>query len=100
MRKCAWNESIVKDESNHLFASASQQDKSRLLTVSSSHSSDWLHALPIASCDVRLKNEDIHVAVDLRLGAALCQAHQCPSGALVEVNGLHDLSRKLGSDKH
>ena len=59
-----------------------------------------MHTLPIASCGFRLENEDIRVAVGLRLGAALCQAHQCPCGALVEVNGLHGLSRKLGSGKH
>ena len=42
----------------------------------------------------------ILVAVGLHIGAALCQAHQCPCGALVEVNGLHSLSCKLGSGKH
>ena len=51
-----------------------------------------MHALHIASY--------IRAAVGLRLGAALCQAHQCPCGALVEVNGLHGLSCKLGSGKH
>ena len=96
----AWDEPIVKDDINHLFATASQRDKSRLLAVTSSHSGDWLHALPIASCGLRLENEDIRVAVGLRLGAALCQAHQCPCGAFVEVNGLHGLSCKLGSGKH
>ena len=59
-----------------------------------------MHALPIASCGLRLENEDIRVAVGLNLGAALCQAHQCPCGALVEVNGFHGLSCKLGSGKH
>ena len=93
----AWDEPVVKDDINHLFATASQQDKSRLLAVTSSHSGDWLHALPIASFGLRLENEDIRVAVGLRFGAALCQAHQCPCG---EVNGLHGLSCKLGSGKH
>ena len=96
----AWDEPIVKNDINHLFATASQRDKSRLLAVTSSHSSDWLYALPIASCGLRLENEDIRVAVGLRLGAALCQSCQCPCGALVEVNGLHCLSCKLGSGKH
>ena len=59
-----------------------------------------MHALSIASCGFRLENEDIRVAVGLRLGAALCQAHQCPCGPLVEVNGLHGLLCKLGSGKH
>ena len=79
----AWDELIVKDDINHLFATASQQDKSRLLAVTSSHSSDWLHAQPIASCGLRLENEDIRVDVGLCLNTALCQAHQCPCGALV-----------------
>ena len=89
----------VKDD-NHLFAPASQQDKSRLLAIASSLSSDWLRALPFASCGLGLENEDIRFAVGLRLGAALCQAHQCPCGALEEVNGLHSLSCKLSSGKH
>ena len=95
----AWDEPIVKDDINHLFATASQQDKSRLLAVKS-HSIDWLHALSIASGSLRLANEDIRVTVGLCLGAALCQAHQCPCGVLAQFNGLHGLSCKLGSGKH
>ena len=72
----AWDEPVVKDDINHLFATASQRDKFRLLAVISSHSGDWLHDLPIASCGLRLENGDIRVAVGLRFGAALCQAHQ------------------------
>ena len=34
------------------------------------------------------------------MNGALCQAHQCRCRALVEVNGLHGLSCKLGSGKH
>ena len=99
-KRRAWDEHIVKDDINQLLATASQRDKSRLLAVTSSYSGDWLHALPIASCSLCLENEGIRVAVGLRLGAALCQVHQCPCGALVEVNGLHGLSCKLGSGKH
>ena len=57
----AWDEPIVKDDINHLFATASQRDKSRLLAVTFSHSGDWLHALPIALCGLRLENENIRV---------------------------------------
>ena len=71
---CLGRAYIVKDNINHLFATASQRDKSRFFAVTS-HSNDWLHALPIASCGLRLENEDIRVAVGLRLGAALCQAY-------------------------
>ena len=99
-KQCAWDEPIVKDDIYHLFATASQQDKFRHFAVTSSGSSDWLHALPITSCGLCLENEDIRIAVDLHLGAVLRQAQQCPCGTLVEVNGLHCLSCKLGSGKH
>ena len=59
----AWDELMVNDDINHLFASASQQDKSRLLAITSFHSNDWLHALPIASCGLCQENEDIRVAL-------------------------------------
>ena len=59
-----------------------------------------MHVLSIASYGLRLENEDIRVDVGLRFDAALCQAHQCPCEALVEVNGLHGLSCKLGLGKH
>ena len=71
-KKRTWDEPIVKDDINLFFASASQHDKSRLLAVTSSHSSDWLHAPPIASRSLHLENEDIRVVVGLRLDAALC----------------------------
>ena len=75
----AWDDPIVKDDINHLFATASQRDKSRLLAVTSSHSGDWLHARPIASCDLRLENEDIRVAVSLGLGTALVKHISAPA---------------------
>ena len=40
-------------------------------------SSDWLHALPISSCGLRL-NDAVRGAVVLRLGLKLCQPHSCP----------------------
>ena len=50
-----------------------------------------LIALTIVSCGFHLENEDIRVDVGLCLGAAFFPAHLCPCGAVVEINGLHDL---------
>ena len=44
-------------------------DRARLLAVSSPNSSDWLHALPIASCGLLLDDEAVRVAIGFRLGA-------------------------------
>jgi len=69
-------------------------NKARVMAVSAPHSGDWLNALPISRCGLRLDNEAIRVAVGLRLGSDLCMSHQCPCGALVEINGIHGLSCK------
>ena len=66
--------------------------QARLLAVSAPHSGDWLHALPISSCGMRLDDEAVRVAVGLRLGVKLCEPHQCPCGAIVEPEGTHGLS--------
>jgi len=40
-------------------------------TASTQHSGDWLFAMPIASCGLRLDDEAVRVAVGLRLGLDL-----------------------------
>ena len=57
----------------------------------------------ISSCGLRLKNEDIRVAVGFQLGTILCKPHQCPCGALVEFDVTrqrHVLSCKLNASKY
>lgn len=66
--------------------------QARLLAVSAPHSGDWLQALPISSCGLRLDDEAVRVAVGLRLGAKLCEPHQCPCGASVDPEGTHGLA--------
>jgi len=58
------------------------------LAASSPHSGDWLFALPIASCGLRLDDEAVRVGVGLRLGLPLCVPHQCSCGSLVDTSGL------------
>ena len=51
------------------FADATQ--KARYLSSVASHSGDWLLALPITSCGLRLDDEAVRVAVGARLGLSL-----------------------------
>ena len=62
-------------------------DKARLFAVQSPHCSDWLHALSIFSCGLRLDNEAIRVAVGLSLGLELCQPYSCPCGIMADASG-------------
>jgi len=69
-----------------------RRHQARLLAISAPHSGDWLHAMPISSCGLRLDNEAVRVAVGLRLGSKLCEEHQCPCGAPVDREGVHGLA--------
>ena len=60
------------------------------------HAGDWLLALPLSSCGLRMDDEAIRIAVCLRLGATTCEPHICPCGAKVAVDGSHGLSCGLG----
>jgi len=60
-----------------------------IFAASSQHSGDWLFALPIASCGLRLDDEAVRVAVGLRLGSDLCVPHQCHCRSQVDARGLH-----------
>jgi len=53
------------------------EDRARFLAAASPHSGDWLRALPIAACGLRLDDEAARVAVGLRLGINLCVPHTC-----------------------
>ena len=83
---------IAKDKAEILAAATTDMDKARLLATSAPHSSDWLFALPVSSCGLRLDNEAVRVAVALRLGLEMCEPHQCPCGTMVDARGTHGLS--------
>jgi len=74
-------------------------DQTRLLATTSPHSGDWLYALPLSGCGLRLDDRAVHIAVGLQLGANICEPHQCPCGATVDAKGLHGLSCKGGSGR-
>jgi hypothetical protein len=96
----AWDAASKEHDKTAIWeAATSAIDKARILATRAPHSSDWLVALPISSCGLRLDNEAIRVAVGLRLGLQLCEAHQCPCGATVDARGLHGLSCKRSSGR-
>ena len=63
------------------------------------HSGDWLLALPVSSCGLRLSDEAVRVAVALRLGCTVCVPHTCRCEALVDVQGTHGLVCKQAPGK-
>ena len=67
----------------------SPHSRASFLAASSQHSGDWLFALPIASCGLKLDDEAVRVAVGLRLGLDLCVPHECHCGSMVDARGVH-----------
>jgi len=64
------------------------QSRASFLAASSQHNGDWLFALPIASCGLKLDGKAVRVAVGLRLGLDLCVPHECHCGSMVDARGV------------
>jgi len=95
-KQSSWDQPGIQTvKSGVLHSAQDPYNKARLAAVSSPHSGDWLHALPVSACGLKLDDEAIRIAVGLRLGVNLCIPHQCPCGLLVDANASHSLSCKL-----
>ena len=96
----SWDQPCVDADITALkLALTDNRDKARFLAVAAPHSGDWLNALPISTCGLRLDNETIRIAVGLRLGCKLCESHQCPCGVKVDTLGSHGLSCRQSSGR-
>jgi hypothetical protein len=76
-----------------------EHERASFFAASAPHSGDWLLALPITACGLRLDDEAVRTAVALRLGLALCVPHPCPCGEQVDSYGVHSLVCKRASGK-
>ena len=99
-RQSTWDKPQFQSDKREIWNAASDNyNISRLSAVAAAHSGDWLHALPISACGLRLSNEAVRVAVGFRLGIDICQPHSCPCGDLVDGKGIHALSCKQSSGR-
>ena len=99
-RQKTWDKPVTEREYTELLhRHTDNHDRARLLAAAAKHSADWLHAIPITSCGLRLDDEAVQIAVGLRLGADICQPHSCTCGTLVNVRGSHALSCKRSSGR-
>ncbi len=89
----AWDKAVCNQSFKLLFDTQTESyHQARLLAASASHSGDWLSAMPISACGLRLTDEAVCVAVGLRLGTELGQVHKCICGASVDTRGTHAFS--------
>jgi hypothetical protein len=100
-RQSSWDEAVIKQDIDFLcnLYKADRFHTARLLASQNVHSGDWLHALPISACGLRLDDEAIRIAIGLRLGTNLCQPHPCPCGNSVDARGTHGLACKRSAGR-
>jgi hypothetical protein len=87
-----WDEQVCGAKAAALVQAADTRGKARLLGVQAAGSGSWLHALPSVALGLRLSDEEVRIAVGLRLGAPLVRAHTCVCGSTVDLEGHHGLS--------
>jgi hypothetical protein len=89
-KQSSWDRpSVLLDRAMVESSLSTAVQKASFLAASAAHSGDWMFALPITSCGLRLDDEAVRVAVGLRLGSNLCVPHSCRCGAQVDAMGLH-----------
>lgn len=89
-----WDSINLKRLAEIHLKSDSIEENSRLLACKSPESGYWLNAIPSKNVGTFLNNNQLRIAVALRLGCNICQQHKCTCGGQVYSNGRHGLSCK------
>ena len=80
--------------------SVTPTNRARLLASASPSSGSWLHALPCPNLGLRLGNDELRIAIGLRLGVPLVRVHHCVCGTEVDQFGHHGLSCRRSAGRH
>jgi hypothetical protein len=96
----AWDDGVCSIKAAELLQNADTKSRARLLASVSPGSGSWLNALPFANLGLLLGNEELRIAVGLRLGAPLVRAHTCVCGSEVGQDGHHGLACRRSAGRH
>jgi len=100
VKQSVWDkQGILSSHATVESAISDSCQKARFLAAAAPHSRDWLLALPVTSCGLRLTDEAVRVAVALRLGCSVCVAHACRYGSLVDALGIYGSMCKQAPSK-
>ena len=96
----AWDMPICKRQHEELLSRmTSDQERGRLLASSSPGAGAWLTPPPLLTLGLKLTNQQLRIAIVLRLGAPTCAPHRCRCGSAVESLGTHGLSCKFNTGR-
>ena len=69
------------------------------MTAAQGYSGNWITAYPIAQVETRLDDETLPICVSLWVGLDICLPRQCRCGAIVQSDGLHQLSCRVSAGR-
>lgn len=98
-RQTNWSKPLFEQSSKDLHEKLDNHGKARFLGCSAPGSGAWLNCLPSAPLGLRMSNEQIRVAVSIRLGASVSLPHTCLCGAECDSYGNHALVCKKVSGR-
>ena len=78
---------------------AFRHSKARLLAAWHKRWGNWLHAIPISLCVLKLDDKVVRISVGLRRGVSISEPHLRMSGKLVDVRGSNALSFMYSSGR-
>ena len=99
----AWDALQCERQRNELLRLAPEGSvqKRRLLAAAAPQSGVWLNALPSSTLGLKLDNDQLRVAVALRIGAPISQPHRCRyCQAPVDEFATHGLSCRFSVGRH
>jgi hypothetical protein len=96
-----WDLPLVEHEHRYLMSLSDEpRHVARISAVSCKEAGRWLQALPSPPLGLHLDRDSLRVAVALRLGADICEPHDCGCGEHVDKFGLHGLSCRRSAGRH
>ena len=87
-----WTEPIFDSETADLILRLEPTDVKRINAFQDRFGFQWLKVIPCNNLRLKLSNQQLRIAIGLRLGSKICKRHKCVCGKDVTENGWHSLS--------
>ena len=72
-----WTEPIFDSEFADLILRLEPTDVKRFNTFQDRFGSQWLNVIPCKNLRLKLSNQQLRIAIGLRLGSKICERHKC-----------------------
>ena len=87
-----WTEPTFDSEIVDLILRLDSTNVKRFNAFQDRFGSQWLNVSPCKNLRLKLSNQQLRIAIGLRLGSKKCERHKCVCGKDVTENGWHGLS--------